>query len=111
VLEQVLDENSPRWITGVKLTRLTMGDKVKHASSTTMGLLDLLLVTLKCSLVGAYACCRSIGWTSSLDCVDMLIEHPALRLHVLRTSGPPNAAAGDHICEGVQGTIWSIGWA
>jgi hypothetical protein len=30
VLEQVLDENSPRWITGVKLTRLTMGDKVKH---------------------------------------------------------------------------------
>jgi hypothetical protein len=33
VLEQVLDENSPRWITGVKLTRLTMGDKPPEITS------------------------------------------------------------------------------
>jgi hypothetical protein len=37
VLEQVLDENSPRWITGVKLTRLTMGDRVTRAESPLAG--------------------------------------------------------------------------
>ena len=38
MLEQVLDENSPRWITGVKLTRLTMGDKVTYADTPLAGL-------------------------------------------------------------------------
>ena len=60
MLEQVLDENSPRWITGVKLTRLTMGDKVQHARPSTTGLHDLLLVILIAILWSA--CMLSVHW-------------------------------------------------
>ena len=111
MLEQVLDENSPRWITGVKLTRLTMGDKVRDASAPTMGLLDLLLVIHKCDLVKRVHAVGPLAGATVETCEDMPYRHLDLRLHALRTSGPPNAAAGDHLCEGVQGSLWSIGWA
>lgn len=50
MLEQVLDENSPRWITGVKLTRLTMGDKVQHAGPA-IDWLDRIFATSYCNFV------------------------------------------------------------
>ena len=111
VLEQVLDENSPRWITGVKLTRLTMGDKVQHAGPTPRWVPFTPPGKLRLQSCEAHACCQSIGWSNSPEFEEMSSENFDLKLHVLRTSGCPNAAAGGHLCEGVQGTLWSIAWA
>lgn len=48
-MEQVLDENSPRWITSVKLTRLSMGEKVSLKSEH-LPANPFMMHTLSCTL-------------------------------------------------------------